>query len=81
MIDDPSTITIALAGLGGASTVGVWMVKQASRVTTLETMMDEREKMADERHADIKEDLKLIRAALGVASPHYPYRFVQNDEA
>ena len=59
---EPSTVTtIALASLGVASTVGVWAIRQEGRLNAHDQLFVEREKLANERHEDLKADLQEIK--------------------
>lgn len=70
---DPNTIaTVMVAGVGGLGTavyaVGTWGYNLQQRVNKHDTLFEEREKQAQERHSDLKEDLKEIKERLGVRS-------------
>lgn len=59
---DPATVsTIVLAGLAGASTAGIWALRLEGRVNGHEQLFEEREKQAQDRHIEIKEDLTELK--------------------
>ena len=58
----PATVsTIVLAGLAGASTAGIWALRLEGRVNGHEQLFEEREKQAQERHLEVKEDLTELK--------------------
>jgi hypothetical protein len=62
---DPATVsTIALASLGAAGTVGVWALRVEGRVNVHESLLVEREKQAQERHNEVKEDLAELKSMI-----------------
>lgn len=65
-LDTDSLTTIAVAGAGVLATTVIWALNQAGRISVHDQRFASNEKLADERHADLKADLVTIKTALGV---------------
>lgn len=60
MFDPATTTAVILAGIGGVA----WAVRVEGRVNNHDDLFEEREKLAQVRHLDLKDDLKRIESKL-----------------